>query len=53
MLEGAGISMWSPPIYPFKTIIPIASFLLFLQGVAQFVRALRTIFRGEDVDYKP
>jgi len=44
IFERAGISMWSPPIYPFKTLIPVAMALLFLQGVAQFIRCLSVIF---------
>jgi TRAP-type mannitol/chloroaromatic compound transport system permease small subunit len=45
MLETSGESMWSPPIYPFKTIIPFAAFVLILQGVVQFCRCLSTIRR--------
>ena len=43
MLEGSGVSMWSPPIYPFKTVIPAAALLLLMQGLAQCVRCLSTI----------
>ncbi len=45
--EHSGVSMWSPPIYPFKTIIPIASFLLLLQGAVQFARSLVSFVKGE------
>ena len=47
MLEGAGVSMWSPPIYPFKTIIPVAAALLLIQGLVQFVRCVAFIVKGE------
>jgi len=47
IMEHAGVSMWSPPIYPFKTIIPISALLLFLQGTADFIRSLTLAFRGE------
>lgn len=40
MLEGSGESMWSPAIYPFKTVIPITALMLLLQGIVQFFRAL-------------
>jgi TRAP-type mannitol/chloroaromatic compound transport system permease small subunit len=33
-------SFWRPPIYPFKTVMPIALFLFVLQGAAQWIRAL-------------
>lgn len=29
---------WRPPIYPVKMVIPIAAFLMLLQGVAKFIR---------------
>lgn len=45
--ERAGISMWSPPIYPFKTLIPVAMVLLLLQGLAEFLRCLRVLL-GDD-----
>ena len=46
MLETSGESMWSPPIYPFKTIIPLAALVLSLQGIVQFSRCLVAIRRG-------
>jgi TRAP-type mannitol/chloroaromatic compound transport system permease small subunit len=33
---------WEPLTWPFKITIPIASFLILLQGVAKFIRDLRT-----------
>ena len=41
-------SAWAPPIYPFKTVIPIAAFLLFLQGVAKFLRDLHALVTGKE-----
>ena len=46
MLETSGESMWSPPIYPFKTIIPLAALILILQGIVQFSRCVVSICRG-------
>ncbi|MBK8906577.1 MAG: TRAP transporter small permease subunit [Rhodospirillales bacterium] len=43
------VSVMSPanvPIYPFKTIIPIAGALLFLQGIAQVIRCIQCLRRG-------
>jgi TRAP-type mannitol/chloroaromatic compound transport system permease small subunit len=41
-------SAWAPPVYPFKTVIPVAAFLLFLQGVAKFIRDLHTLVTGKE-----
>ncbi len=32
-------SAWRPPLYPFKTVIPIAAALLIVQGVSEFLKA--------------
>lgn len=39
-------SIWNPPIYPIKLMMPIGVFLLFLQGLAKFVRDVVTIAKG-------
>lgn len=41
-------SPWAPPIYPFKTFMPIAFFLLFLQGISQAIKSYYKI-KGEDI----
>jgi TRAP-type mannitol/chloroaromatic compound transport system permease small subunit len=41
-------SAWAPPVYPFKTVIPVAAFLLFLQGAAKFIRDLHTLLTGKE-----
>jgi len=38
-------SLWNPPIYPFKLVLPLGVFLLFLQGLAKFIRDLMVIFK--------
>ncbi len=38
---------WHPPVYPVKTIIPVAFFLLFLQGLADFIRKINLAIRGQ------
>lgn len=35
-------SIFGPPVYPVKTIIPVASFMLILQGFSILVRKLHT-----------
>lgn len=44
-LEHSG-SIWNPPIYPFKLVLPVGAFLLLLQGLAKFIRDVITIVKG-------
>lgn len=39
-------TMWYGPVYPFKTVLPVAFFLLMIQGVAEFVRNLVVAMRS-------
>lgn len=39
-------SAWAPPLYWFKTVIPLAVFLLLLQGLAEFIRSLTLAVKG-------
>lgn len=39
-------SSWGPPIYPFKTVIPLAGALLLLQGVSNVIKTID--FLGKD-----
>jgi TRAP-type mannitol/chloroaromatic compound transport system permease small subunit len=54
--EHSNITADGPPIYPFKTIIPIAGAILLLQGVVEIVRCVICLkqgnwpSRGEDVE---
>lgn len=43
-------TVWAPPIYPFKTIIPLGAFLLLLQGVAKFIRDHYFITHGKELE---
>ena len=43
--EASCAGAWGPPIYPLKTVFPVAILVLLLQGIAQFIRSLR-ILRG-------
>lgn len=43
-------TVWAPPIYPFKTIIPVAAFLLLLQGVAKLIRDHYFITHGRELE---
>lgn len=43
LLEHATKSYWSPPIYPFKALIPVTALLMLLQGGAEFIRAIANL----------
>ena len=45
--EHSNITADGPPIYPFKTVIPVAGVILLLQGVVEIVRCLICIRQGE------
>ena len=54
--EHSNITANGPPVYPFKTIIPIAGAILFLQGLVEIVRCIICLqsgqwpSRGQDVE---
>lgn len=41
------IDPWHPPLYPLKTVIPVAFFLLFIQGVADFIQKITMALKGK------
>jgi TRAP-type mannitol/chloroaromatic compound transport system permease small subunit len=45
--EHSSVTADGPPIYPFKTIIPIAGAFVMLQGVAEIVRCVACLRTGE------
>lgn len=47
MGERSSFSPGGPPLYHFKALIPIAGVLLFLQGLAEVMRAVSAIRTGE------
>ncbi len=49
-LEYSSRSVWQPPIYPFKTIIPIAVGLLALQVLVELLRAVLRLAGIESSD---
>lgn len=54
--EHSNITADGPPVYPFKTIIPIAGFILLAQGVVEIIRCIICLqqgawpSRGDDVE---
>jgi len=47
ILEKSDFSPWRPPLYPFKTILPLTAFLLIIQGISEFLKNLYAAFKGE------
>lgn len=41
-------TLWGPPIYPFRTMLPLGAFLLLLQLIAKFIRDLITLITGKE-----
>lgn len=47
ILEKSDFSPWRPPLYPFKTIIPLTAFLLIIQGISEFLKSLYAALKGK------
>lgn len=45
--EHSNITAEGPPIYPFKTVIPVAGAFLLLQGIVEIVRCIICLRQGE------
>ncbi|KPK85571.1 MAG: hypothetical protein AMJ94_18960 [Deltaproteobacteria bacterium SM23_61] len=45
--ERSAVSLWKPPVYPFKTIMVAGFYLLALQGLAKFIRQLLLAMKGK------
>lgn len=41
-------SAWKPPLYPYKTVMPIAVIMLLIQGISNFIRDIYRL-RGKDI----
>ena len=42
-------SMFSPPLYPLRAVIPLAAILFLLQAVAKLIRDLHLVITGRDL----
>ncbi|HUF42496.1 MAG TPA: TRAP transporter small permease subunit [Verrucomicrobiae bacterium] len=45
--ERSSVMYEGPPIYPFKTVIPVAGAFLLMQGVVEIIRCIVCIKRGQ------
>lgn len=46
VLRESMMTTWRPPAYLFKTVIPVSSFLILLQGLSEIVKAYKTFITG-------
>jgi TRAP-type mannitol/chloroaromatic compound transport system permease small subunit len=44
--EVSDASPWRPPLYPFKTVIPVAAALIIVQGVSEFLKSFYAATKG-------
>jgi TRAP-type mannitol/chloroaromatic compound transport system permease small subunit len=47
--EVSQFTPWQPVLWPFKSVICIGFSLLILQGLAEFIRSVITLVRGEEI----
>jgi TRAP-type mannitol/chloroaromatic compound transport system permease small subunit len=47
ILEHSNVTAEGPPIYPFKTMLPVAGAFLLLQGIVEIIRCVICIRQGE------
>jgi TRAP-type mannitol/chloroaromatic compound transport system permease small subunit len=47
ILEHSGITVDGPPVYHYKSIIPLAGFFLLMQGIVEIVRCVRCLKEGK------
>jgi len=45
--EHSNITAEGPPVYPFKTVIPVAGALVLMQGIVEIIRCILCIKRGK------
>jgi TRAP-type mannitol/chloroaromatic compound transport system permease small subunit len=48
-IKESTFSMWAPPLYPLKIVFAFAYILLFLQGLAKWVRDLVYVVKGVEI----
>ncbi len=48
MTHEHSMSAWAPPIYIYKTVMPVGFFLLLIEGIAKFIRDIFKL-KGEEI----
>ncbi|MBT9132183.1 MAG: hypothetical protein DDT33_00695 [Firmicutes bacterium] len=47
MISESSGSLWNPPIYPIRSLIPLGASLLLLQGLSKLIGDVKTIITGK------
>ncbi len=47
MLEKSDATPWRPPVYPFKSVIPVTALMLLLQGISEFLKSVYAVRTGQ------
>ncbi len=47
--EKSGLSPWRPYLYPYKAVVVISIFLLFLQGISEFIRDTSLVVKRKEL----
>lgn len=47
--ETSQFTQWQPILWPFKSVLCLAFILLMLQGIAEFIRSIVMVIRGEEI----
>ena len=47
ILEKSSASPWQPPMYPFKTVVPLTAAMLLIQGLSEFIKSAWQALHGE------
>ena len=42
-------SVWGPPLYPAKTVIPVTAVLLLIQGISDVIKKVIYLKTGEEL----
>ena len=43
-------TIWAPPYYPMKMLIPVGTFLVILQGISEFLKNIMVVFSLKRVE---
>jgi len=44
------VSVWGPPLYPIKTVIPLTAVLLVMQGVSEVIKTINVLVHAKGVN---
>jgi len=45
--EHSTLTVWAPPVYPIKLVVPIGAALILVQGLVKFIKDIMVAIRGE------